>query len=268
VWSTPDSRSDLTGIGDIQIDTPGGGRVRLRDVADIRIAQTPTVIQRDQVSRRVDIGVDVGGRDPDAVAADIRDRIASVAFPMEYRAQVIGEYQSRDDLHKRMAGSAIAAALIVFLLLQAAFQSWRLAALVFLSLPFALAGGIAAAFLFGDALSLASLIALAAILALGARNGLRLVGRFQEAGREPVSEDHGLWVRRVSGESVPSMLLTAIGTALLLLPLLVTGVIPGQEISHPIAVIVLGGLVTATLQGTLLLPALYLRFGPRATHDA
>jgi Cu/Ag efflux pump CusA len=267
VWSTPDSRANLTGIGDIQIDTPGGGRVALRDVATVHIAHTPTVIERDQVSRRVDIGVDVGGRDPSAVAADIRERLATVAFPMEYRAQVIDQYRSKEDLHRRMAGSGLAAALIIFLLFQAAFQSWRLATLAFLSLPFALAGGVAAAFLAGDALSLASLVAFAPILALASRNGLRLFGSYA-GGAPEAGEGRDDRVRRLSAEQLPAMLLTAVGTMLLLLPLIVTGVVPGQEIAHPIAIIVVGGLVTAALQGAFLLPALYLRFGPRTERSS
>ena len=103
-------------------------------------------------------------------------------FPLEYRAQVRQEFQAKDDLHKRMIVVGLAAALIMFLLFQAAFQSWRLASLVFLSLPFALAGGLLAAFL-GDELSLVSLIAFAPILVLATRNGLWLVARYQrEAG--------------------------------------------------------------------------------------
>jgi|tagenome__1003787_1003787.scaffolds.fasta_scaffold20989775_6 Cu/Ag efflux pump CusA len=262
VWSTPASRSNLTAIGNLQIDTPGGGRVRLGDVADISITATPTLIQRDEVSRRVDVGVDVKGRDPGAVTNEIRDRLAAMSFPLEFRAQVIPEYRSADDLHRRMAGAGLAAAVIIFLLLQAAFQSWRLASLVFLSLPFALAGGVIAVFVAGDALSLPSLLAFAPLLAIAARNGLRLVASYESSGG---SES----VATVSTQYVSSILLAAVGTALLLLPLIVTGTIAGQEDARPIAIIVLGGLITTTLHGTVLVPVMYGRFGTRrqAKHD-
>ena len=263
VWSTPDSRNDLSAVGNVQIDTPSGGRVRLKDVADAHIVRTPTVIQRDEVSRRTDIGVDVHGRDAADVAGDIRSRLATMKFPLEYRAQVRQEFQAKDDLHKRMIVVGLAAALIMFLLFQAAFQSWRLASLVLLSLPFALAGGLLAVFLFGDALSLVSLIAFAPIVALATRNGLWLVGRYQREDGSASDRTRADWIRTASAEHLPTMVVTAIGAALLLLPLLFTGTIPGQEAAHPIAVIVLGGLITATLQGAFLIPALYLRFGPR-----
>ncbi len=263
VWSTPESRNDLSAVGNVQIDTPSGGRVRLKDVADARIVRTPTVIQRDEVSRRTDIGIDVHGRDAADVAGDIRSRLATMKFPLEYRAQVRQEFQAKDDLHKRMIVVGLAAALIMFLLFQAAFQSWRLASLVFLSLPFALAGGLLAVFLFGDALSLVSLIAFAPILALATRNGLWLVARYQREAGSASDRTRADWIRTASGEHLPTMAVTAIGAALLLLPLLFTGTIPGQEAAHPIAVIVLGGLITATLQGAFLIPALYLRFGPQ-----
>jgi len=261
VWSTPESRSDLTEINNIKIDTPDGGSVRLGDVAAVSIAQTPTVIERDQVSRRVDIGVDVSGRDADAVERDIRKRIALFRFPLEYRAQVIGEYRSAEDFHRRMAISALAAAVLVFLLFQVAFQSWRLAGLALLSLAFALAGGVAAALLAGDPLSLASLIGLAAIMALAARNALRLIGRYQQADVEG-SGGREQSVRDVSADEVVRIVVTAVAVGLLFMPLLVTGSIAGQEIAHPIAVVVLGGLVTALIQGALLLPAIYMRFAP------
>ena len=102
VWSTPDSRNDLSAVGNVQIDTPSGGRVRLKDVADAHIVRTPTVIQRDEVSRRTDIGVDVHGRDAADVAGDIRSRLATMKFPLEYHAEVVGNYRHADTLHRRM----------------------------------------------------------------------------------------------------------------------------------------------------------------------
>ena len=106
VWSTPESRSSLTGIGNLLIDTPTGGHVRLEDVADVRISPTPTVIQRDAVSRRIDIGLDASGRDPGAVAADINRRLAATQLPLEYHAEVVGSYQAAETLHRRMLASA------------------------------------------------------------------------------------------------------------------------------------------------------------------
>ena len=267
VWSTPASRASLTGIKNVVIDTPSGGHVRLEDVADVRIAPTPTVIQRDAVSRRIEIGVDVNGRDPGAVAAEINDRLQASHFPLEYHAEVVGDYKTAETLHRRMFGAGLAAVIGILLLLQAAFQSWRLAGLVFLTLPVALSGGVLAAFLAQDGMSLGALAALLAVLAIAARGIIALIDRYRALERDGVKPGVGLVVRG-SSERLAATVVPAVITAVALLPLIVTGTIAGQEIAHPIAVIVLGGLVTSTLVVAFLIPAVYLSTIHWRTHDA
>jgi Cu/Ag efflux pump CusA len=267
VWSTPDARSSVTSIKDLVIDTPTGGHVRVADVATVRIAPTPTVIQRDEVSRRIDIGVDVSGRDPGSVAAEINRRLQSSSMPLEYHAEVIGNYKTADTLHRRMFGAGLAAAIGILLLLQAAFQSWRLAGLAFLTLPVALSGGILAAFLARDGMSLGAFAALLAVLAIAARGVVGLIERYQALEREGVPPGVGLVVRG-AGERLTATLIPAIVTTVAFLPLVVTGTIAGQEIAHPIAVIVIGGLVTTTLVVTFVVPAVYLSAMHWRTHDA
>ena len=267
VWSTPASRASLTGIKNVVIDTPSGGHVRLEDVADVRIAPTPTVIERDAVSRRIEIGVDVNGRDPGAVAAEINDRLQASHFPLEYHAEVVGDYKTAETLHRRMFGAGLAAVIGILLLLQAAFQSWRLAGLVFLTLPVALSGGVLAAFLAQDGMSLGALAALLAVLAIAARGIIALIDRYRALERDGVKPGVGLVVRG-SSERLAATVVPAVVTAVALLPLIVTGTIAGQEIAHPIAVIVLGGLVTSTLVVAFLIPAVYLSTIHWRTHDA
>ncbi len=267
VWSTPGSRGSVSGIENLVIDTPSGGHVRLADVAGVRIAPTPTVIQRDEVSRRIDIGVGVSGRDPGSVAADINQRLQTASFPLEYHAEVVGNYKSADSLHRRMFGAGLAAAIGILLLLQAAFQSWRLAGLVFLTLPAALSGGILAAFVAQDGMSLGAFAALLAVLAIAARGIVSLVERYQVLEDEGMEPGVGLVVRG-AGERLPAILIPAVASAAALLPLIVTGTMAGQEIAHPIAVVVVGGLVTTTLVVAFLIPALYLSTINGRTHDA
>ena len=267
VWSTPDARSSVTSIENLVIDTPSGGHVRVADVANVRIAPTPTVIQRDEVSRRIDIGVDVSGRDPGSVAADINRRLQSSSMPLEYHAEVIGNYKSADTLHRRMFGAGLAVVIGILLLLQAAFQSWRLSGLAFLTLPVALSGGILAAFLARDGMSLGAFAALLAVLAIAARGVVGLIERYEALEREGVPPGVGLVVRG-AGERLTATLIPAIVTTVALLPLVVTGTIAGQEIAHPIAVIVIGGLVTTTLVVAFLIPAVYLSAMHWRTHDA
>lgn len=159
-----------------------------------------------------------------------------------------------------MIGAGIAAAIGIFLLLQAAFGSWLLAALVFLSLPFALAGGVLAASAAGDAVTLGSLLAFLALLALAARNTVLLIDRYRQLERAGVPFGRELVIRGTSERLIP-IVTTALAIALALVPLVITGAVAGQEIVQPIAVIVLGGLFTSTALSLFLIPVLYLRFG-------
>jgi Cu/Ag efflux pump CusA len=261
VWSTPDARNSLTGIKNLLIDTPSGGHVRLEDVANVRISPTPTVIERDAVSRRTDIGLDVSGRDPGSVAGEINRRLAATHFPLEYHAEVVGSYQTADTLHKRMLASGLAAAIGIFLLLQAVFQSWRIAALMFVTLPVALSGGVLAAFIARTDFSLGAFAGLLAVLAIAARGGIALISRTQALERDGRARAGA--VVQVAGERLGANVTTAAATAIALLPLIVTGTIAGQEIAHPIAIVVLGGLVTTTLVTAFLVPVIYVSFGPR-----
>ncbi len=181
---------------------------------------------------------------------------------------MVGDYKSADTLHRRMFGAGLAAAIGILLLLQAAFQSWRLAGLVFLTLPVALSGGVLAAFVARDGMSLGAFAALLAVLAIAARRDHRprsiATGRSSGTGVKP---GVGLVVRG-SSERLAATVVPAIVTAVALLPLIVTGTIAGQEIAHPIAVIVLGGLVTSTLVVAFLIPAVYLSTIHWRTHDA
>jgi len=255
VWSTPASRSSLTGVRNLLIDTPSGGHVRLEDVADVRISPTPTVIERDEVSRRIDIGVDVRGRDPGAVAADIEHQLADSRFPLEYHAEVIGSYRAGEAENRRLLASGLAAALGILLILQAVFQSWRLASLVFATLPVALSGGILAALLTRSELSLGAFAGLLAVLALAGRNGISTVSRAQALGQE--GRAPAAAAALAAEERLAGILTAAVATAVALVPLILTGTIAGQEIAQPAAVVMVGGLITATLVAVFLLPAAY-----------
>lgn len=262
VWSTPDSRRSITSIKNVLIETPTGGKVPLSDVASVRIAATPTDIQRDQVSRRIDIGVDVSGRDPSAVAGDIQRLISGSRFPLEYRAEVIGSFRSSDRLHQRMAAAGFAALVAIFLLLQAAFQSWRLAALMLLTLPFSLSGGILGALVSRERVTLPVLAAMLAVLLVAARGAVALVTRAREL--EAGGERGPGAMARAARERLPVTLTTTLAAMLALAPLVVTGTIAGQEIAHPIAIVVVGGLLTTALVSLFLVPTVYVHLGPHA----
>ena len=263
VQGAPDIRESVSGVRRLLIDRPGGGHVRVGDVADVRVRPAANVIRRDAVSRYVDVQAGVTGRSVKAVAGDVEDRLADMTSPLEYHAEVKTKSASQEAGGARVLALAIAAAIGSFLLLQACFQSWRLATLTFLTLPPAMAGGLLAALVDGATLSLGSLAGFLALLGIAARNGALLVRhlqRLREAG-EPLGA--GL-VERGARDRLAPLLATTFALAGLALPFVVLGSRPGLEIVHPMAVVLLGGLITSTLLYLLVLPALYLRFAPIA----
>ena len=263
VWSTPETRHSLTSVRELLIDTPGGGRVRLGDVAEVRVAAAPNVIKREAVSRRIDVGASVQGRDLGAVVADVERTLQGIRFPLEYHAELLGDSADRQAARQRVVWYAAAAAIGIFLLLQAAFGSWRLATAVFLTLPVALAGGVLAALAGGGLMSLGAVTGFFAVLGIAARNGILLVSRYRQLeGDEGEPFGPGLVLRGARERLVP-ILAAALAAALALVPLVVLGDDPGREIVRPMAVVVLGGLVTSTLLSLFIVPTLYLRLGSR-----
>lgn len=269
VWSTPETRGNLTNIHELPMDVPGGGHVRMEDVADVRIAPTPNVIKREHQKRRIDVGGNVKGRDLGSVVADVERALEEVKFPREYHPELIGEYTERQAAQKRLLSMSVLAVIGIFFLLQASFGSrnWRLAFLAFLSLPSALVGGVLAAY-FGDGIiSLGSLVGFLTILGIAARNGIMMITHFEHLeSHEGETFGHEL-VLRGARERLSPILMTALTAGLALVPLVVGGSLPGHEIEHPLAVVVLGGLVTSTLLNLFVIPVLYLRFGAGSVPD-
>ena len=260
VRGVPATRRSVASVRNLLLDRPGGGHVRLGRVADVRVGQTPESIERDAVSRRLDIEAGVSGRSLDAVAGEIEDRLARTRFPLEYHAEVLKRTAADEINTTRMVVVAIAAALASFLLLQAAFRSWSVAALVFLTLPLALVGGLAVALISGGELSLGSLLGLLAVLVLATRTGLVLIRHMQDLAPE-IGRFGPALVERGAQERLRPILTSAAAIAAVMLPFAIAGSPPGLEVVHPMATVVLGGLVTSTLLSLFVLPALYLRFG-------
>jgi Cu/Ag efflux pump CusA len=264
VWGSPDIRHSVNSVQDLLIDTPSGDHVRLKDVADVRIVPSVTEIHRDAVARRMDVIANVRGRGLAAVAADIESSLNQITFPLEYRAELLGEYAEYLAGQNLVLTFALAAAIGIFLLLQAYFRSWRLATAVFFTLPMALVGGVLVVFLAGGGLlSFGSFIGFIAVLGIAVRNCITLVSRYRRLEHQEGEAFSTELVQRVTYEQSASILMTALTTALVFLPLALLGSIAGLEIAHPIALVLLGGLVTSTLYTLVGVPALYLLFGEK-----
>ena len=259
VWGTPETRNSLSSIRQLLIDTPDGRHVRLGDVADVRIAPNPAVIQRHAVSRYLDIAASVSGRDRGSVVRDVESRLGEIQFPLEYNTEVLAQGGQPQG---RLIGLAIAAAIGIFLLLQACFGSWRLATLCFLTFPIAVTGGLLmVALADSGTLTFGAAIALAAVFGIGARSGMLLIERFRQLELYGGDEFGPGLVLRGARERLAPILLTALATALALMPFVLRGGIAGYELAHTMALVMVGGLVTSTLLNLFVIPVLYLRFG-------
>jgi Cu/Ag efflux pump CusA len=251
VWGAPHARSDLSELGNMLIDTPGGGHVALRDVATVAVRAEPDAIIHDDVLRSVEVAARVTG-DPSAVASAVHSRLAAMPMPYEYHAEVFSNATTRHaDAVRGLVYGAVAL-VGVFLLLQAAVANWRRAALMLASLPLSVLGGVLTALLAGGIWDAASLTGLFAVMALTLRASV-LLGR-----RLHVSEETGAEAETAARERVVPIAQTVLATAALLLPAAIVSVGPGLEFLHPLAVTMLGGLVSLLLVQGFLLPALLL----------
>jgi CzcA family heavy metal efflux pump len=259
VKGVPSTRRDPASVRNLLIDRPEGGHVRLGDIAEVRVAQTPAAIKRDAVSRYLDVEADVKGRGIGGTANEIEDRLANVSLPLEYHAEVLEQTTGGEINSTQMLAFGLAAAIAMFLLLQAAFRSWRLAALVFLTVPVALVGGVMGALIDGAELSLGALAGLLALFGIAVRNGVLLIRRFQDLEREGEAFGPDL-VRRGARERLAPILTSATAIALLSVPFVVMGSVPGLEIAHSMAIVLLCGMVSSVALSLLVLPVLYTAF--------
>jgi Cu/Ag efflux pump CusA len=207
------------------------------------------------------VQANVKGRDLAYVAQEVQRRLDKVSLPFGYRAVLQGEYIELKAAQQHLIFYAVLAVVAIFLLLQLSFQSWRLAILSFLTLPSALVGGVLAAYAAGGVISLGSLVGFLSVLGIAARNGIMMINHFQHLERyenEPFGID---LVLRGARERLTPILMTTGATGFAILPLVIYGNLPGHEIEFPMAVVILGGLVTSTLLNLFVVPALYLRFG-------
>ena len=261
VWSTPSSRNSVTDIRRLLLDTPGGGQVHLRDVASVEVRPTPNAIEREGDSRRIDVEASVEGRDLGSVVGDVQRALQEVEFPLGYHAELLGEYAERQEAQSRLFVFALVALVLVFGLLRFAVHSWRLAWLAFVDLPVALAGGVLATFIAGGVVSIGSLVGFFTILGISARTGIMMINHFQHLERFEGETFGPALVLRGARERLSPILMTALATGLAVVPLVIAGHLPGHEIEHPMAVVIVGGLITSTFRNLFIVPALYLRWG-------
>jgi CzcA family heavy metal efflux pump len=258
-WTTQATRNSLTSLERLPINTPNGGHVALGTVADIAMVPSPSQIIRNNGERMQEVDADVEGRDLGSAAGAVQAALATVKLPAGYTAQLEGEAVERASAQQHLLYLGIAAALLILLLLQAAFASWRLAFMLIITLPMALVGGVLVAWGALGTITLGALVGFFTVLGIAARNGILLIAHFRHLEQSEGEPFGPALVVRGASERLSPILMTALATALALAPLVIYGNKPGQEIEYPMAVVILGGLATSTLLNLFVLPALYLR---------
>jgi Cu/Ag efflux pump CusA len=268
VLGTPATRSSVSAVQSLLIDRPGGGHLQLGDVAEVRIAQTPPVIHREAVSRHMDIVADLDGRSAGAVVADLGQQLATMSFPLQYHAEVIANSTEDEIQLGRVIGFGIAATIAAFLLFQAAFNSWRLALVATAALPLSLTGGLLTGLIGGRTFGLGELLGMLALLGLAARYIALMLTTIQGPDGRRGSDDDAATVLGRAGKSFGSLIISAAALAAVALPFVVLGPRPGLEILHPLALVLLGGLVSSLVVALFLLPSAYLHLVPQQDEEA
>ena len=260
VRGAPRWHRDPTALASLPIELNDGGCVSLGQLADVRVVPAPNVIRHDATSRCIDVSCNVRGRDLGEVARDVEAAVAKTRLPAGQHVEVLGEAAALASATDRILLLSAFSLLAIFMLLHVEFASFRMATMVFAVVPFALVGGVAAVALTGGVMSLGSLVGFVTVLGIAARNGILLVSHWRHLKQREGEPFSAALVIRGACERLQPILMTALATALALLPIALGGNKPGHEIEHPMAVVIVGGLATSTLLNLVLLPPLYLRF--------
>ncbi len=252
-----DSERTLEGIRNALIDTGTGGKVALGQVADIVSTSGPNAISRENVQRKTVVSANVSGRDVGSVVADVQRAVAeSVHLPEGYRIEYGGQFESARSASRTLALATILAVFAIFLLLYLEFKDVALSGIVLASLPLALVGGVFAVWISSAVVSIPSIIGFITLFGIATRNGVLLINRYQHL---RLDEGESLRQSVIDGsvDRLNPILMTALTSALALVPLVFNGDKTGNEIQSPMAAVVLGGLLTSTLLNIFIIPIIY-----------
>ena len=259
-----DADRSTRGLADLLIETPSG-HVPLQLVAKIQETDGPTQILRENGQRRIAVYANSDGlRDRAQIVADIRSVLAQTQWPQGYSATLEGTYQAYEEAAARMGILSLASLLLIFLVLQSLYRSATLALIIMVNIPLALLGSIAALWISGLPLSVASMMGFVTLAGISTRNGILKVSRYANLALHEGAKFGPDLVMRGSLDRLAPVLLTALSAGLALTPLLFGAGEPGREILHPVAVTIFGGLASSTLFDAVLTPTLFLAFGRKA----
>ena len=256
------SRGDIEAINRVLVDTPDGAKIPLSSVADIQEGFGPNAIMRENVQRRIVISANVADRALNEVVQDIQTKVKSnVIMPPGYFVEYGGQFEAQQSASKLILSLSLFSLVAIFLTLQMALGHARAAIQVMVNIPLAIIGGVIAVFLTGGVLSVASLIGFISLFGITSRNGIMMISHYIHLMKEEGENWTEHMVIRGSLERLVPVLMTALTAGLALIPLAISKGAPGKEILQPLAVVVLGGLITSTLLDQVVTPALFWKFG-------
>jgi len=256
-----DARNSIEAISNALIALPNGGYISLDQLAEISSGSSPNTISREEVQRKIVVAANVQGRDLRGVVNEIQQRIMEdTSLPEGYRIEYGGQFESEAKASQLLMLTAIIAILIIFLLLYYEFRDVRLSFIVLINLPLALIGGILIVYFTSGIISIAATIGFISLFGIATRNGILLVSRYEDLRKDGI---FGLDLL-INGalDRLNPILMTAFTTALALIPLAINGGVAGNEIQSPMAIVILGGIFSATLLNLIVIPCVYALVGP------
>lgn len=253
-----DLRDQASKISDLMIDTGDGRQVPLSYVADIRSSMGPNSISRENVKRKIVISANVADRDLRSVVTDIQARIdADIKLPEGYHVEYGGQFESEQAASRTLLLTSLMSIVVIFLLLYHEFRSVRESAVILINLPLALIGGVFALLLTAGEVSIPDIIGFISLFGIATRNGMLLISHYNHLQRVEGYSLHDSIIRG-SLDRLNPILMTALSSALALIPLALGGDLPGNEIQSPMAKVILGGLLTSTFLNGFIIPIVYL----------
>ncbi len=258
------ARNGIEQIRDLAIDAADGRKIPLSYVADVISSTGPNTISRENVARKIVVSANVAGRDQGSVVDEIQARIAArIQLPEGYHIEYGGQFESEQAASRTLTLLSVLSILVIFLLLYQQFRNLRQSVVVLLNLPLALIGGVLALVCTSGVLSIPALIGFISLFGIATRNGMLLIDRYNELRRQGMAPRE--CVMAGSMDRLSPIVMTALTSALALIPLALGGDLPGNEIQSPMAQVMLGGLLSSTLLNAFVIPVMYLRITCRET---
>jgi CzcA family heavy metal efflux pump len=265
VLRVSDQYRDLNNIKTVLINAPNGNKIPITAVADVIEDKGPNIINRENMQRRIVIQANIAGRDLGTVVNEIKENISEeINLPPGYFVTYGGQFEAQQSASRLILILSLFSFTVIFLVLYIHFKSAFIVVQVLLSIPLALIGSVIAVYVTGGVMSIASMVGFITLTGIASRNGILMISHYLHLIRYEGLKFSKEMIIKGSLERLVPVLMTALGTALALIPLILAADQPGKEILHPLAIVIFGGLISSTLLDIIVTPAVFYKFGRRS----